>query len=411
MANQEHLDILKQDVTEWNRWRLLNLVVQSDLSHADLSGKDLSHADLYRVNLSGAKLSGAVLYRVNLSGGDLSGANLSGANLSYTDLHDVDLRGANLSGADLNGADLSGADLRQVNLSKVNLSKVNLSGKDLSGANLSYANLSYADLYRANLNKSNLSHADLTGANLNYALLEDAILVHAKMCRANLNRATLVGTNLAYANLADCSIHGISVWNVDLEEATQSNLIITDVDKPIITVDNLKVAQFIYLLLNNQEIRIVLNSVMERGVLLLGRFSDGGLELLQSIAAKLREIRYLPIIFDFDRPDSRNLTETVMTLVGLSRFVIVDLSGRSVANELRSTVPHFKIPFVPIVDESRKKEVYSMFSDFLENDWVLPLITFTNRENLLELLPSRVIEPAERKCEERQIQLKQIFNR
>jgi hypothetical protein len=59
-------------------------------------------------------------------------------------------------------------------------------------------------------------------------------------------------------------------------------------------------------------------------------------------------LKYLPIIFDFDRPDNRNLTETVMILVGLSRFVIVDLSGRSVANELRSTVPHFKIDAIPI---------------------------------------------------------------
>jgi hypothetical protein len=108
---------------------------------------------------------------------------------------------------------------------------------------------------------------------------------------------------------------------------------------------------------------------------------------------------------------NRNLTETIMTLVGLSRFVIVDLSGRSVPNELRSTVPHFKIPFVPIIEESRKKDVNSMFSDFLEDDWVLPLVTFTNRENLMELLPTMIIEAAERKCVERQIRLKQIFNR
>ena len=73
--------------------------------------------------------------------------------------------------------------------------------------------------------------------------------------------------------------------------------------------------------------------------------------------------------------------------------------------------PHFKIPFIPIIDESRKKEVYSMFSDFLEDEWVLPLVRFTSREDLMELLSTMVIEPAERKCEERQLRLKQIFNR
>ena len=148
---------------------------------------------------------------------------------------------------------------------------------------------------------------------------------------------------------------------------------------------------------------------MERGVLLLGRFGGGGLELLQAIAAKLREMKYLPIIFDFDRPENRDFTETIMTLAGLSRFVIVDLSGPSVPNELRATIPHFKIPFVPIIEEGRK--IFSMFPDLLGYPWVLTPVEFTNKEQLIELLPTRVIEPAEEKFKERQILLDQLFNR
>lgn len=64
----------------------------------------------------------------------------------------------------------------------------------------------------------------------------------------------------------------------------------------------------------------MLNAVTERGVLILGRFALGGRALLQSVAAELKESGYLPIIFDFDRPDDRNFTETIMTLAGLSRF-------------------------------------------------------------------------------------------
>lgn len=131
-------------------------------------------------------------------------------------------------------------------------------------------------------------------------------------------------------HLINCSVHGISVWNAQLEGAMQSNLIITSPDEPIVTVDDLEVAQFIYFLLNHQKLRNVLNAVTERGVLLLGRFGGGGLEVLQAVAAKLREVQYLPIIFDFDRPRSRNYTETVKILAGLSRFIIADLSGPSV---------------------------------------------------------------------------------
>jgi hypothetical protein len=63
-------------------------------------------------------------------------------------------------------------------------------------------------------------------------------------------------------------------------------------------------------------------------------------------------------------PTDRNYTETVKTLAGLARFVIVDLSGPSVPQELYATVPHFKIPFVPILEEARKP--YAMAVDILE---------------------------------------------
>src|SRR5438876_1238532 len=77
MANQEHLDILKQGVETWNQWREEHADIRLDLGEADLSGANLSKA-----NLSGANLHGASLYEATLSGADLSGATLSGADLS-----------------------------------------------------------------------------------------------------------------------------------------------------------------------------------------------------------------------------------------------------------------------------------------------------------------------------------------
>src|SRR5260370_480750 len=194
--------------------------------------------------------------------------------------------------------------------------------------------LSSPRLQRTYLQNANLSGAYLVGTDLSYAHLRGVLLIQ---------------TNLPGATLTQCSIYGISAWNVQLEGAKQDNLVITDSNEPTITLDNLKVAQFVYLLLNHQELRGILNSVMERGVLLLGRFGGGGLELLQAIAEKLRELENLPIIFDFEKPDSRDFTETIITLPGLSKFMLVDLSGPSVPNELRATIPHFNIPFVPII--------------------------------------------------------------
>jgi hypothetical protein len=193
-----------------------------------------------------------------------------------------------------------------------------------------------------------------------------------------------------------------------VEEANQSDLIITAPGEPKITVDDLEVAQFIYLLLNHQKLRAVLNTVTDRGVLLLGRFSEGGLDRLQAVAAKLREAKYLPIIFDFERPESRNYTETIKTLAGLSRFIIADLSGPSVPQELYATVPHYKIPFVPILEKGTKK--FAMFVDILEYPWVLQPVEFENGDQLLELLPEKIITPAEEKHQERQKLLEQLFS-
>ena len=64
-------------------------------------------------------------------------------------------------------------------------------------------------------------------------------------------------------------MYGISAWNVRLEGAIQSNLVITPPDESPIQVDNLEVAQFIYLLLNNEKIRSVIDTITSKVVLIL----------------------------------------------------------------------------------------------------------------------------------------------
>ena len=74
MANQEQLDILRQGVKTWNTWRVENLDVQVDLSHADLSHVDLSYANLRKAHLIAADLRFANLREANLGNAELSNA-------------------------------------------------------------------------------------------------------------------------------------------------------------------------------------------------------------------------------------------------------------------------------------------------------------------------------------------------
>jgi hypothetical protein len=69
-------------------------------------------------------------------------------------------------------------------------------------------------------------------------------------------------------------------------------LIISDPSDPPLRVDDIEIAQFIYLLVNHSKLRNAIDSVTKKGVLLLGRFSDGGLAALQAIAAELRSSGY-----------------------------------------------------------------------------------------------------------------------
>jgi len=445
MVNNDHFNILMRGMDAWNEWREQNIeicpdLIKATLSDLDLSGINLSmtdlhgayliEVDLHGANLGGADLSGANLDQVNLRGVNLGGADFSGVNLGEIDLYGVNFVGADLSGVNFGGSDLSGAKFSEANLdganlwgvnfSGVDLSRINLSGTDLTGANLKKANLSEAYLYSANLWMANLAGADLTGAdlseanlgganitgaNLSKANLRKANLSGANLCRVDLNgtdliQANLVETNFYGANLTGCRIYGISVWNPQLEGATQTDLIITRQAEPTITVDNLEVAQFIYLLLHNEKIREVIDTISHKVVLILGRFGEHK-AILDGIRNELRKLNYLPIMFDFEKPTSRDYTETIRILAYLSRFIIADITEpRSIPHELQAIIPDLAVPVQPLLFEGSTGE-YAMFQDLKRKyDWVLPVHQYKDRTHLLSSLGEKVINPAEAKAKE-----------
>jgi hypothetical protein len=352
MGNPDHLNLLRQGVDAWNAWR----------------------KPCITPDLSGAHLSGAHLSRADLRWADLSAANLSGAHLRAADLRMANLSGANLGGvAYLGQADLSGANLRGANLSEAYLGRADLSGANLRGANLRGANLGQADL----------SGANLRGANLSEAYLALASLVDADITNADLTR---------------CRIYGVSAWGVKLSDETkQRNLIITGTDEPEITVDNIEVAQFIYLMLNNQKIRQVIDTITSKAVLILGRFADERKVVLDAIRDELRKRDYLPILFDFDKPASRNTDETITLIARMARFVIADISdAKSILQELRGIVPELpSVPVQPVIVASQEEP--GMFDFFRRFPWFLPLHRYDTPAQLLTVLINRVIEPSEAK--------------
>jgi hypothetical protein len=320
MANPEHLAILKQGVSEWNKWREANRgVYRPDLGLASFRGVDLSRVDLRGALLEGADLSRANLFRANFFGADLSVANLSGA------------------------------ALREANLAMANLNMTNLS-------------------------EATCSHADFTAA-------------------------SLINTNLENADLTNIRIYGISAWDVQLTGAVQRDLIITTHDDvSTITVDDLEVGQFIYLLLNNDRLRKIIKTITSKVVLILGRFTPERKIILDAVREELRNRDYLPVVFDFEQPD-QTTDEAISTLAGMARFVIADLTdAKSVLQELRNLVPNRpSLPIQPILLAGQTEP--GMFDFFRKFPWVLATHFYEAQADLLANLNERVIGPAERRAE------------
>jgi uncharacterized protein YjbI with pentapeptide repeats len=396
-------------IREWNERRerreIIPNLVGADLHGADLHGADLHGADLHGANLymayldeadlHKADLHGANLYMAHLGGAYLQGANLGGAYLGGAYLREAHLIIANLSGADLRKAQLSLAQLGGANLSGANLGGANLQGANLYQANLSGANLSSADLLEAYLLEANLGGANLYQANLSSADLNGADLSGAKLVGATMVRVDLRG-----AKLRDCHIFGISAWDIEINEDTeQVNLVISDDDAPVMTVDNLKVAQFIYLLLNNEEIREVIDTITSKVVLILGRFTSERKALLDAIRDKLRRHNYLPVMFDFDKPASRSYTETITTLARMARFVIADLTDAAeVRTELSKIVPDLpSVPVQPLILASQTE--YVTFEEDIRHNrpWVLKPFRYQDPDHAIASLPEMVLAPAEAK--------------
>jgi hypothetical protein len=345
MANDEHLALFKQGVAAWNAWR-------------DRTAKNKQVALLKKsVAAWWAWREANSRVPVDLSEADLCRAVLHGADLCRADLHRAVLYEANLRGADLREANLGEADLR---------------GADLRGANLREAYLYGADLSRANLRQADLS-------------------------RAYLQSAVLVNTDLTGADLTGCRIFGVSAWGLKLERAKQQNLVITDRHEREITVDNIEVAQFIYLMLHNEKIRDVIDTITSKAVLILGRFTQERKPVLEALREELRQRKYLPILFDFEKPSSRNTDETITLLARMARFVVADISdAKSVLQELRAITDPPSVPVQPII--LAMQEEPGMFDFYRNSRSFLNVHCYASQEQLIIELGEKVIRPAELKA-------------
>jgi uncharacterized protein YjbI with pentapeptide repeats len=198
MANEEHLEILKQGPDIWNSWRASNPHIQPDLSEANLTN----------INLSNFDLSYSELYGANISHAKLGFANLRYSNL-YTVVSEY---------AEADSVDFSCANLFRVNFTNANLNRADFFNADLRMAKLISAKLREAKLHNANMRNAYMPDADLRSATLAYADLQDAVLSNANLTGANLNNTNLNSAWLREADFTQAEIGCTSFGDNDLSK-------------------------------------------------------------------------------------------------------------------------------------------------------------------------------------------------
>lgn len=176
MANPEHVEILKQGVEVWNKWREENPKEIPNLSECEISPDTLKNAkafaktdssqrvELYVVNFSGANLNQTKFYLCNLDS-----AYFTDASLDYASFNDVVLRFANFSNASLRFATFEKADFLEALLPDIDGYACKFEGCEFGLADFTNAKLSHANFSNALLPDVNLIGANLSGANFENA--------------------------------------------------------------------------------------------------------------------------------------------------------------------------------------------------------------------------------------------------
>lgn len=304
-------------------------------------------------------------------------------NWNFEKLPGTSYSGPELTGYDFSGADLHGVSARNSFFIDCNFDDCSLNFSDLCFSYFRSCSFSNVEMRVTKIGSAHFAKCSFEGSDLSYCSAEETSFKGSTIRRCSLEHCSLVKVDFSNAELDQVLVYAASAWDLDLTGTRQRDLIVTSKGQGLISVDNLEIAQFIHLLVRNSRLRDVIDTITSKVVLILGRFTPDRKEALNEVRRALQSRNYVPVLFDFDGPASRDLTETIRTLAHLARFVVVDLTDpRSVPHELANIVPMLpSVPVLPILLEGH--EAFAMFEHYTRFPWVLPVVKYTP-ENLTE---------------------------
>lgn len=352
MSNSSHVLILRGGSVAWNQWRADNPEIKPDLSYLNFESTEA--------------LGSPPLYDI---------VDISNFNFSNTDLRGASIRNAYAVNASFIGAYIVAADL--------------------CFANFCYCDFSKANLRLSKIGSTEFEHCTFRSTDFAYCTAQETKFVNSEFFEVDMQYMQLAATDFSNAKLHGAFVYGIAAWDLKLEGCSQSDLVITNPDSAPVTVSDLEVAQFIYLMLNNQRLRSILNVVTSKVVLILGRFTEARKEVLKDLQNELSQRDYVPVIFDFERPHSRTFLETASTLAHMACFIVADFTAQG---DVRREVQHIantllSVPIVPLLQES-EKDLPITLQDLKRHPGILPIIRYSNSKQLCSQILEDIINPA-----------------
>lgn len=347
MNINNHVNILKNGINTWNLWRKENPDIMPNLRSVNFYNEFKTGNNIYGLP--------------HFENGNFKNTNLFGASL----------RNSTFINCFFDNSQIHNSDLVDAYFEKCSFINVGMRVSRLGNATFRNCTFKNVDMSYCSANDTNFEGSHFSSTFLQYG--------------------RFVSNNFKNTIMERCHVYGISIWDLDIENSIHKNFIITKNKQSKISVDNLELAQFIYLLINNQKLREIIDTITSKVVLILGNFSKERKKVLDNIKNILSKNDLVPILFDFEKPSSRNLTETIFTLAHMSKFVIADLSkARSIPHELSAVIPRLQsVNFYPIIFNDEKE--YEMFEEFKGYSWVKSINRY-NKNNVLKVIEEIVID-------------------
>lgn len=324
-SSLEYIELLSKGENVWNEWRINNPSITPCLRDVNFVEQFSSH------NFSGLPEFHSV---------DFSNVDFNCSSLRNSTFCDCNFDGSKITFSDLVDAYFQSCSFKNVNMRVCKIGDAH------------FIDCIFVD------------------SDLSYCSAENTSFQGSTFKNTALENISFVESDFSNTVLDECRVYGISSWDLNLQNSKQQDLIITKDGSPKITVDNIELAQFLYLMINNSNLRKIISTIISKVVLILGNFSPERKRILDNIRSQLRTYDLIPVMFDFNKPASRNLTETVITLASMSKFIIADItSPRSIPHELATLIKEFpSIAVYPIIQEYETE--YGMFQDLAAYPWV-----------------------------------------